>query len=55
MIGTAWSVKPEGAAAETTARSLGELLMGSFLLPFETAAVLLLVAVMGAALIARKN
>jgi NADH:ubiquinone oxidoreductase subunit 6 (subunit J) len=37
-----------------TSLELGELLMTSFILPFEVAGILLLVAVMGAALIARK-
>ncbi len=55
MTRTTWSVKPGGTPPETTAGAIGNLLMGPFLLPFETAAVLLLVAIMGAALIARKN
>lgn len=37
-----------------TTLELGELLMTTFILPFEVAGILLLVAVMGAALIARK-
>ncbi|MDX9758690.1 MAG: NADH-quinone oxidoreductase subunit J [Bacteroidota bacterium] len=37
-----------------TSMEIGELLMTSFILPFEVAGILLLVAVMGAALIARK-
>ncbi|MBR9975307.1 MAG: NADH-quinone oxidoreductase subunit J [Bacteroidetes bacterium] len=39
---------------EGTTMELGELLMTTFILPFEVAGILLLVAVMGAALIARK-
>lgn len=39
---------------EGTTMELGELLMTTFVLPFEVAGILLLVAVMGAALIARR-
>ena len=37
-----------------TTREIGELLLTSYILPFEVAGLLLLVAIMGAALIARK-
>jgi NADH-quinone oxidoreductase subunit J len=40
---------------EGTTLELGELLMTTFVLPFEVAGILLLVAVMGAALIARQE
>ena len=39
---------------EGTTMELGELLLTTFVLPFEVAGILLLVAVMGAALIARR-
>jgi NADH-quinone oxidoreductase subunit J len=39
----------------TTTRSLGEMLMTSYLLPFEIASVILLVALIGAALNARRD
>jgi NADH:ubiquinone oxidoreductase subunit 6 (subunit J) len=38
-----------------TTFSLGEMFMTSYLLPFEVASVILLVALVGAALIARKD
>lgn len=41
-------------AIEGTSLELGELLMTTYILPFEVAGILLLVAVMGAALIARR-
>jgi len=40
---------------QTTSKSIGELLMTSYLLPFEIASVILLVALIGAAMISRKN
>jgi NADH-quinone oxidoreductase subunit J len=40
---------------EGTTLEIGELLMTTFILPFEVAGILLLVAVMGAALIARRE
>jgi NADH-quinone oxidoreductase subunit J len=43
------------ATVQTTSKTIGELLMTSYLLPFEIASVILLVALMGAAMISRKN
>jgi NADH-quinone oxidoreductase subunit J len=40
---------------KTTAPKLGELLMTTYLLPFEVASIVLLVALIGAAMIARKE
>jgi NADH-quinone oxidoreductase subunit J len=40
---------------QTTTRPIGEMLMTSYLLPFEIASVILLVALIGAALISRKE
>lgn len=45
---------PAGGAVSTTA-ALGEMLMTAYLLPFEIASVLLLVALVGATLIARRR
>lgn len=42
-------------ATETTTASLGEMLMTGYLLPFEIASVVLLIALIGAALIARRH
>ena len=44
-----------GRAPEATTADIGRLFMGSYLLPFEAASVLLLVALMGAAMIVRRS
>ena len=48
---------PAGAdrALEPTTSAIGKLFMGRFLLPFEAASILLLVALMGAAMIVRRR
>jgi NADH-quinone oxidoreductase subunit J len=51
---TQWAVGPGRAPAPTTAE-IGKLFMGPYLLPFEAASVLLLVALMGAAMIVRRR
>ncbi len=51
---TTWVTGPGRAPAATTA-DIGRLFMGSYLLPFEAASVLLLVALMGAAMIVRRR
>lgn len=55
MSKTVWIMRPVQFDVQGTSQILGEMLMTTFLLPFEAVAVLLLVAIMGAALIARKN
>jgi NADH-quinone oxidoreductase subunit J len=40
---------------ETTASKIGELLLTKYLLPFEVASMILLVALIGAAMIARRE
>jgi len=51
---TRWAVGVGRAPAATSA-DIGRLFMGSYLLPFEAASVLLLVALMGAAMIVRRR
>jgi NADH-quinone oxidoreductase subunit J len=51
---TQWAGGPARPPAFTT-RTIGEMFMGSFLLPFEAASVLLLVALIGAAMIVRRK
>src|SRR5687767_11703970 len=51
---TQWAVGPGLAPAATTA-AIGRLFMGQYILPFEAASVLLLVALMGAAMIVRRR
>ena len=52
---TEWRVRPSENALPTTAGKLGEMMMTSYLLPFEVASVVLLVALVGAAMISRKE
>ncbi len=54
MLRTRWHSGGEMAAAPTTA-AIGELLMKDYILPFEAASVLLLVALIGAAMIVRRR
>jgi NADH-quinone oxidoreductase subunit J len=51
---TKWAVGPGRPPAATTAE-IGRLFMGQYLLPFEAASILLLVALMGAAMIVRRR
>jgi NADH:ubiquinone oxidoreductase subunit 6 (subunit J) len=50
---TTWAQTPRPPAPTTNA--IGELFMGQYLLPFEAASVLLLVALIGAAMIVRRR
>lgn len=52
---TTWTQAVDTTVVPDTTKAIGEQLMTTYLLPFEVAAVLLLVAVMGAAMIARRN
>ena len=51
---TRWAVGPGRPPAATTAE-IGKLFMGTYLLPFEAASILLLVALIGAAMIVRRR
>ena len=52
---TDWKVSPSTWGFEKTAPKIGEMLLSSYLLPFEVASVVLLVALVGAAMIARRE
>jgi NADH-quinone oxidoreductase subunit J len=54
MRRTQWAIGPDRPLAPTT-NDIGHLFMGRFLLPFEAASILLLVALMGAAMIVRRK
>jgi NADH-quinone oxidoreductase subunit J len=54
MLRTRWPVSAVHSAAPTTA-AIGELLMKDYILPFEIASILLLIALIGAALIVRRK
>ena len=51
---TQWAAGPGRIPKQTTAE-IGRLFMGAYILPFEAASVLLLVALMGAAMIVRRR
>jgi len=51
---TQWSLGSGRPPAPTT-REIGQLFMSTYLLPFEAASVLLLVALLGAAMIVRRR
>jgi NADH:ubiquinone oxidoreductase subunit 6 (subunit J) len=53
-ISTRWVAGPGRPPSVTTAE-IGHLFMGQYLLPFEAASILLLVALMGAAMIVRRR
>ena len=53
-VRTQWRVGPGRPPSVTTAE-VGRLFMGQYLLPFEAASILLLVALMGAAMIVRRK
>jgi NADH-quinone oxidoreductase subunit J len=52
---TDWKVNPQLPAVESTAPEIGKLLLTKYLLPFEIASVVLLVALIGAVMIARRE
>ncbi len=54
MLKTQWHAGGQSPIAPTTA-AIGELLMKDYILPFEAASVLLLVALIGAAMIVRRR
>ena len=54
MVQTRWHAGPQSPEAPTTA-VIGELFMRDYILPFEAASILLLVALIGAAMIVRRK
>lgn len=52
---TDWKVSAHMTNADKTASQIGELLLTKYVLPFEVASVVLLVALIGAAMIARRE
>jgi NADH:ubiquinone oxidoreductase subunit 6 (subunit J) len=54
MLHTRWHGGGQSPAVPTTA-VIGELLMRDYILPFEAASILLLVALIGAAMIVRRR
>ncbi len=54
MLRTRWHISGQVPAAPTTA-VIGDLLMKDYILPFEVASILLLIALIGAAMIVRRR
>ena len=54
VLRTQWKVGP-GRPPSATTREIGQQFLGPYLLPFEAASILLLVALMGAAMIVRRK
>jgi NADH-quinone oxidoreductase subunit J len=52
---TDWRMMPPGGGFEKTGARIGELLLTNYLLPFEIASIVLLVALVGSAMIARRE
>jgi NADH-quinone oxidoreductase subunit J len=52
---TDWIIAPSGAPPSSTAPIIGKMLLTNYVLPFEIASVVLLVAMLGAAMIARRE
>jgi NADH-quinone oxidoreductase subunit J len=52
---TAWPLSGQLKMMDNTASDIGSLLLSKYLLPFEVASVVLLVALLGAAMIARRE
>ena len=52
---TDWKIVQSVSEVSTTTYSLGEMFMTTYLLPFEVASVILLVALIGAVMIARRD
>jgi len=54
IFNTSWKIGDEQSREETVG-SIGNLLLNKYLLPFEIVSILLLAALMGAALLSRRN
>ena len=54
IFNTSWNIGDE-QSREATVGSIGNLLLNKYLLPFEIVSILLLAALMGAALLSRRN
>lgn len=55
FLETDWALNAESFAPEQTAPQIGTALLTTYVLPFEAASVILLVALIGAAMIARRE
>jgi len=55
ILSNDWTEIKTPATVETTAQQLGEMLLSEYVLPFEITSVVLMVALVGAVMIARRD
>ncbi|MEO1593047.1 MAG: NADH-quinone oxidoreductase subunit J [Cyanobacteria bacterium J06632_22] len=55
VLGTPWAISTEAAAGDAATEVIGQHFFTDFLLPFELASVLLLIALVGAIILARRE
>ena len=55
LLKTPWPIKPEAATLVTDTRALGDAFLGQYVFPFEVISVILIVAMIGAIIIAKKD
>jgi NADH-quinone oxidoreductase subunit J len=55
MLTTNWKTVPEPSKNDITINAIGKLLLTDYLLPFEVASIILLIALIGAAMYSRKE
>ena len=55
VVQTKWNILPNNSEGPSTVELIGNLILGKYLLPFELVSILLLAALVGAAMLARKK
>tara|TARA_B110001454_G_scaffold7680_1_gene7364 strand:- start:361 stop:858 length:498 start_codon:yes stop_codon:yes gene_type:complete len=55
VLQTNWQIMPNNIEGDSTVKLIGYLILGKYLLPFELISVLLLAALVGSAMLARKK
>ena len=55
VVQTKWNIVPNHSEGPSTVELIGHLILGKYLLPFELVSILLLAALVGAAMLARKK
>ena len=55
VLQTQWNINPDTSQGPSTVKLIGHLILGKYLLPFELISVLLLAALAGSAMLARKK
>ena len=55
VLQTPWNINPDSSQGPSTVELIGHLILGKYLLPFELASVLLLMAMIGAIVLARRD